>query len=91
MSGEDVMFRDPADQSPRDRAWATRREKYGEHGHAGSYRRPVDPVGRKALALVVSLHLQETLSEGQCCAALNLDRVSFRQIVDDYLAALDPQ
>lgn len=75
----------------RAKAWATRREKYGEHGHARSYRRPVDPVGRKALALVVSLHLQETLSEGQCCAALNLDRVSFREIVDDYLAALDPQ
>lgn len=75
-------------ESPRARAWATRRAKYGEHGHAGGYRRPADPIGRRALALVVSLHLQEALSEGQCCAALNLDRVSFREIVDDYLSAL---
>jgi hypothetical protein len=76
-------------ESPRARAWATRREKYGEHGHAGSYRRPADPIGRRALATVISLHLQETLSEGQCCAALNIDRVSFRAICDDYLAALE--
>lgn len=76
-------------ESPRATAWATRRAKYGEHGHSGSYRRPVDPVGRRALAFVISLHLQETLSEGQCCAALNIDRVGFRTLCDDYLSALD--
>lgn len=75
-------------ESPRARAWATRRAKYGEHGHSGAYRKPTDPVGRRALALVISLHIQETLSEGQCCAALNIDRVSFRALCDEYLSAL---
>ncbi len=66
-------------------AWVTRRARYGPQGHAGAYTRPnrADPVGRAALALVIRLHHEETLSEGQCCKALGLDRVAFRRLCDD--------
>src|SRR5687767_54596 len=69
-------------ESPRAKAWTTRREKYGERGHSGSYRRPTDSLGRRALALVIRLHHEATLSEGQCCKALRLDRVDFRRLCD---------
>lgn len=66
----------------RRKAWITRREKYGERGHGGGYRRGPDPLGRRALALVIRLHEEGALSEGQCCRALELDRVDFRRLVD---------
>lgn len=67
----------------RARAWKTRRERYGERGHGGSYTRwSRDPVGCRALALVVRLHHEEALSEGQCCAALGMERVAFRKLCD---------
>ncbi len=71
--------------SARAKAWQTRRAKYGDRGHAGAYRRPTDSLGRRALALVIRLHHEETLSEGQCCKALDLDRVAFRELVDGWL------
>jgi hypothetical protein len=72
---------DPSES--RRRAWATRRAKYGQVGHAGDYGRwSADPIGRRALALVVQLHREAVLSEGQCCQALGIDRISFREIVD---------
>jgi hypothetical protein len=64
----------------RAKAWVTRRAKYGPQGHASSYTR--GGIGRRALALIVSLHREEVLSEGQCCRALDLDRVAFRAICD---------
>lgn len=71
----------------RRKAWETRRAKYGASGHAGSYRMSsiveVDPIGKRALAFVLRLYEQGELSEGQCCKALQLDRVSFREMVDD--------
>jgi hypothetical protein len=73
----------------RRKAWETRRRRYGPAGHAGvhvTYQRRrtlVDPLGRRALALVVKLHLEEVLSEGQCCKALDMDRLDFRRIVDE--------
>ena len=68
----------------RHKAWATRRAKYGPRGHGGSYTRwSVEPVGLRALGLVVRLHREELLSEGQCCKALDLDRVAFRKLVDE--------
>ncbi|MBB3889474.1 hypothetical protein GGQ61_000171 [Phenylobacterium haematophilum] len=67
----------------RARAWATRRQKYGQRGHAGSYARfRPELVEQRALRLVVRLHQEGTLSEGQCCKALGLDRVEFRTICD---------
>jgi len=66
----------------RARAWKTRREKYGPAGHAGSYRRAESHLGQRALELVVRLHREALLSEGQCCRALRLDRISFRMLCD---------
>lgn len=69
----------------RARAWATRKAKYGPRGHSGSYtRRP--PLGeglvRRALQLIVRLHLHGVISEGQCCNALNVGRIEWRTLVD---------
>lgn len=67
----------------RAKAWETRRQRYGDQGHAGSYRRGAgESLEHRALALVIRLHREGTLSEGQCCRALKLDRVSFRTICD---------
>ena len=72
----------------RAKAWETRRAKYGAKGHAGRYTRfAFDPIGRKALALIMILHDQEVLSEGQCCKALDLDRITFRIMRDGHAAA----
>jgi hypothetical protein len=71
--------------------WKTRREKYGPCGHGGSYARWTrDPLGVRALALVIQLHREEVLSEGQCCDALDIDRVSFRELVDGAANAPTP-
>lgn len=67
----------------RKRAWATRRERYGPRGHGGAYTRPSPAVQRNALAYVVRLHRDGTLSEGQCCKALDMDRVAFRALCDE--------
>lgn len=67
----------------REKAWETRRAKYGPRGHSGSYSRwQIEPLGRFALNLVIHLHREATLSEGQCCKALNIERVAFRRLVD---------
>jgi hypothetical protein len=71
-------------------SWATRRAKYGQSGHAGSYARARDGVGRRALVLVIQLHNEEVLSEGQCCKALDMDRIDFRILRDTVSAALAP-
>jgi hypothetical protein len=65
------------------KAWKTRKEKYGPAGHVGPYRTgSVDSdLSRRALEFVLSLYEQAVLSEGQCCKALGLDRVSFRALV----------
>lgn len=64
-------------------SWKTRREKYGPRGHGGSYSRwTKDPLGVRALALVLQLHREEILSEGQVCQALDIDRVALREMVD---------
>jgi hypothetical protein len=73
-------------ETARAKAWETRRQTYGPRGHAGSYQRPPDQLGRRALALVFRLHDEAALSEGQCCKALGLDRVSFRIMCDAALS-----
>lgn len=42
-----------------------------------------DDLGSRALALVLRLYAEGALSEGQCAKALQIDRVSFRALVDD--------
>lgn len=70
-------------RSPHISSWATRRAKYGPAGHGG-YSRRVSPLERAALRLIAKLHSEEMLSEGQCCQALGLDRVEFREICDSF-------
>lgn len=74
----------------RERAWNTRRKRYGQSGHAAAYRSGasvVPSIYRAALSLVIRLYRDGTLSEGQCCKALAVDRVTFRGIVDDEVHA----
>lgn len=65
----------------RAKAWQTRREKYGERGHVGAYRR--SPLSFEAVTrmrdLIVKLHVDGVLSEGQACHATGLDRVELRR------------
>ena len=39
-------------------------------------------AGRRAVELVIDLHLQGILSEGQVATALGLDRIEIREIAD---------
>jgi len=66
-------------------AWETRRAKYGKRGHAGSYSR--GPAGKcrhcsAAVSLVMRLHNDGVLSEGQVAKALQLDRIEVRELAD---------
>lgn len=65
-------------------AWKTRRERYGERGHSGSYRRVQveSEAGRGALALVARLHVEGVLSEGQVASATGLSRIEVRKLAD---------
>lgn len=65
----------------RKQAWETRRAKYGEHGHKGSYNYRRCHCNQMT-ALLVKLHNEEVLSEGQVCRATGLDRVSIRKLAD---------
>lgn len=65
-------------------AWKTRRAKYGPTGHDGSYSRPVTRCGacQSMMDLIIKLHADGTLSEGQAAKATGLDRVELRRRVD---------
>ena len=73
----------------RKRAWETRRKKYGAHGHNGSYNRPSVPEPcpdcARMRALIVRLHVEGILSEGQAAKAAGLYRIDLRQAADDYI------
>lgn len=72
----------------RKRAWDTRRETYGPKGHARSYSCGTAQTNGCALcparAMIVRLHVEGTLSEGQAAKATGLDRVALRTLADDY-------
>lgn len=72
----------------RKRAWATRRERYGQYGHAGSYSRGSGPSNSKMLALLVRLHVEGAVSEGQMAEATDLHRIEIRRLADEYTLAL---
>lgn len=68
----------------RRKAWETRRAKYGPRGHAGSYdRSPGSGFGQGMIALLVQLHREGVLSEGQVRRATGLDRVTIRAMADN--------
>ena len=65
-------------------AWKTRREKYGPNGATLPYRRPGKNCGacQSMMDLIVRLHVEGTLSEGQAAKATGLDRVELRRRAD---------
>jgi hypothetical protein len=71
----------------RARAWRTRREKYGERGHSGTYGR-VRPIYtarwnerlQTMQAELIRLWREGVLSEGQVSKATGLDRISCREL-----------
>ena len=67
----------------REKAWATRRARYGAHGHAGAYRCGVMSCeGCGARRMVIRLYVEGTLSEGQAAKALGMDRVVLRGFLE---------
>lgn len=73
------------DIGPRGKAWLTRRAKYGPRGHNSSYSRGATSGASYdgMLALIIRLHNDGTLSEGQVARATGLDRVSIRVLADE--------
>ncbi|WP_024323715.1 hypothetical protein [Rhizobium leguminosarum] len=70
----------------RKRAWKTRREKYGSLGHNGSYTRSPGPCAAcdRMRAVLVRLHVEGVLSEGQVAKATGMYRVDVRKAADEY-------
>jgi hypothetical protein len=63
----------------RKRAWATRREKYGKRGHCGIYTTHGRCGGcNRMAALIVRLHNEGVLTEGQAAKAIGIGRVALR-------------
>lgn len=69
----------------RRQAWMTRRANYGPSGHAASYSRGSGPNHPKMLALIIRLHAEGELSEGQVAKATDLHRIEIRRLADDYV------
>ncbi len=68
----------------RKRGWETRRQKYGSTGHArGAYGHGGDHVVSMQ-ALLIRLHEEGVLSEGQVSKATGLHRITVRKMADDY-------
>lgn len=73
---------------PRERAWATRRRRYGDRGHRGSYWRgtvSTDPLRQRRQLSRITFYCWSTglLSEGQIARILAADRVEVRGLCDD--------
>jgi hypothetical protein len=69
----------------RKRAWETRREKYGPRGHCGSYAASGRCGACQSMTdMIVRLHVEGVLSEGQASKATGLDRVALRIKADAF-------
>lgn len=71
----------------RRQSWETRRNKYGPSGHSGgcyitSHRSGSGP--KKMFDLIIRLHSEGVLSEGQVASATEVDRVSIREARQRY-------
>lgn len=80
---------DAQQTTARAKAWETRRRLYGPAGHQGvgaAYLRPRSRREGLALRLIARLHTEAVLSEGQCCKALDMDRIEFRVMCDTFAA-----
>lgn len=69
----------------RRKAWITRRLKYGPHGHGGTYSRASNACARceRLLPLIIRLHNEGTLSEGQVAMATGMHRIEIRRLADE--------
>ncbi len=69
----------------RKRAWITRRAKHGPSGHGGVHPRSRSRCGDPArmLALIIRLHNEGALSEGQVARATGLHRIRVRELADE--------
>lgn len=74
----------------RKRAWATRRQKYGAHGHNGTYTRNPGPCSdcERMRGWLVRLHVEGVLSEGQAAKATGMYRIDLRAAADEYTNSL---
>lgn len=74
----------------RKRAWTTRRQKYGAHGHNGAYSRNPGPCSdcERMRDWLVRLHAEGVLSEGQAAKATGMYRVDLRAAADEYTNSL---
>lgn len=75
------------------RAWKTRRDRYGPRGNRGTYYRGVtrdDAVlqRRRLARLVAIVHAHEMLSEGQIAKVLGVGRIEVRELEDDGIESL---
>src|SRR3546814_3317528 len=71
----------------RRKAWETRRAKYGPRGNNGSYARPATGQCARCAAmeaLIIRLHVEGALSEGQAAKATGLHRIRVRKLADEY-------
>ncbi|PKR56368.1 hypothetical protein COO92_21425 [Thalassospira lohafexi] len=68
----------------RQRAWETRRAKYGQRGHSGTYSRFKSGTGqvKRMQDALIQLHREEVLSEGQVAKIIGCGRVEVRRLVD---------
>ena len=69
----------------RHKAWVTRRASYGECGHSGPYNQwpRQKPDTAEMLRLIIRLHNEGVLSEGQVVKTTGLDRVDVRRLAQD--------
>jgi hypothetical protein len=69
----------------RQRAWMTRREKYGQRGHSKTAYgwRQRGPVSKEDLGVIVGKLSRNELSEGQASRASGLSRIELRRLVDE--------
>lgn len=76
----------------RQRAWETRRAKYGKSGHAGIYERGPrwhTVKDEKRLARLVAVLLNDgLLSEGQVSKIIEMDRLEVRRYRDEGMMCL---
>lgn len=67
----------------RKRAWETRRARYGNRGHRGAYLTGRNcPRCVSMEAVLIRLHAEGVLSEGQVSKATDLGRVEIRRRID---------
>jgi len=75
----------------REKAWATRRAKYGVKGHSGAY----SANGRCGAChsmreAILRLHSESVLSEGQAAKILKCSRIQLRRDIDYFEGSPPP-